>query len=293
MTVYITRYTFKKMIVSSFLDAASNMFEDTSFLNLPREADDNLTQVFSKKELHEFFATYLSVLASKNKDYKHSLSGGYTGNLTFKTTPPKYHADIECEWMLKDYQNLIIPVEIEVRGEGEVAKFRKFAEEHKKLFLNDKKKFYNKAMAQFLLKQDLVIVEVNNSGAFNLSLENLNDLISKIERLLTESISMANSNISIKNMRYANRKAIKQYESSKSSVLTEEALAWHKEYKTKLFELIVDKILTDNMREFSFEEGFAREFGLLPCKTCFSGKEEESSSRPSGKLIDFDAISPF
>ncbi len=272
-TVYITESNFSKIAMKNL-----------------RDINDDITQVCRRVYESRNIATYLNhreikfieckrLLLENTEEciHKHieridaekknkSQAVKYSPYVFVSNTPPKYHFERECNFLSKDYLNFLVPPEIEKRGEGEIQKFREFANANKQLVLDNKVYvFIHRLKTQFRLQYDVSQVTFSNTGVRTLDLEDGVDISREIDSVLNEIdlIGQTESGaVILKNFRYMDhwKRDLAQNNDSVVSLLN---------MKSRLVDLIVKFHLQNNsMKGFSFDEGLLELVGFQSCGSC-------------------------
>ncbi|ORM69967.1 hypothetical protein HA51_08520 [Pantoea rwandensis] len=194
-------------------------------------------------------------------------------NLLFDTnTTPKYHKNSDCESLKNNYINFEIPPEIKFRGDGEILRLKKFANEHKELLREDESKFIDKLTAQFFLANPPRKLEYVNSGRYEFSELSVEEVYAKSIELTKKAVDLMNNNRDVYNKRYKPARLLKND--------SEELTYWLKNLKPKLMEALYQYgIKKFGPSDFSFEKSFLEKFCFEPCRLCLKEKIIEKKDK--------------
>ena len=213
-------------------------------------------------------------------------------NLVFPSSAPAYHLSIECKFLHADYRNIVIPPQIEVRGESVKKEFRIWFRQNEGLYDNNRELFMVKLSTRFNIRlQELQIIERLNSGTTEVLNENLDAIDAQINRVLREAGQFYYAS-------ERNNGILKQYQRYTELGYKEEALHSNRtgypedEVKTFLrgyneqFKKPLKKLLTSYFRvkynpELRFNGFLMGQLGIKPCKHCAQkwGRKEIFSDR--------------
>jgi|SRR5690554_6702979 len=175
---------------------------------------------------------------------------------------PKYHYNRLCEFARKDYLNFEIPVEIKSRGLGEIEKFKRFAEDHKRLLYSDEEEFINKLGAQFRLKNPPKKITHPNSGVSEFSKLSLEEMQSAIDEHLCKARVFLDGHPRVKNYNFANSEFLKRLK------LSDDDKQWHNFFKKVLKDMLKEYVRKRDGEEFALTKGFLDSLGFEGCKAC-------------------------
>lgn len=147
--VYITRNNANK-ITQFYVGEILKTIEKSDAVNIYKE---DLSWILSTIDFKYLYIEQLVCSESDIlKETGRSLRREDGRFLFVSKAPPKYHRQPHCEYLHADYTNFSIPPEIEEKGAEHIEKFRRFAEENKKVLYEDANKFLDMLEARFLLK---------------------------------------------------------------------------------------------------------------------------------------------
>lgn len=173
----------------------------------------------------------------------------------FKTPPPAYHKNIECEFLKRNFKNLEIPVEIQESDRLTQQRFIEFADQNKALFNEDPEMFKTFATTRFLLKNAFNDINYQNSNSSNLK----NSLLSLIKLAIEEALQ----DQQIYKVKFA------PYFKGKRN--NNPAVAkWFRVHKEPLYKKIEEELILFSKNNIVLNEGFLKGLGLRACSACFN-----------------------
>jgi hypothetical protein len=103
----------------------------------------------------------------------------------FEDEQPVYHLHKSCSFLHADYNNIEIPAHIRNCGDAEIARFKKWAEINKSVFLQHPERFKLMVCNEFNIKpQELNLIFFKNSGAVGVVNENCNAISIRIDTII-------------------------------------------------------------------------------------------------------------
>ncbi|AVV34634.1 hypothetical protein C8233_14150 [Halomonas sp. SF2003] len=263
--VFLTQSNYK-ILINSYTQIVGKVDGATKHLIYK----DNLSWILSEIELRYLFAECLALTqgGSENTPAK-LIQKRDSGHLFFSGGSPKYHYDERCEYAWKAYDNYDIPAEIKARGEKEIEKFRKFAQENRELYREDSAKFFTRLEAQFFLKSPLERISYQNSGIRHFDDLSIVEIEQRIDEHLEECREYLEQHPKAKNTKYA------PYRYLKSGNISEEERKFHEDFKKKLREMMKEYIrikeggISQNNR-ICLNQGYLDSLGFEGCKACGS-----------------------
>ena len=192
--------------------------------------------------------------------------GKYSPYVFVNNAPPKYHFERQCEFLSKDYQNFLVPPEIEARGKDEIQRFREFATANKQLVLDGKADvFILRLKTQFRLQNDVSKVSFTNTGVRTFDLMDDIDVTREIDTVLNEIDSLGQTEAgenTLKRFRYMDHW-------KRNLTRNDETVARLLDLKSRLVDLIVRFHLQKNsMKGFSFDAALLELVGFQSCGFC-------------------------
>lgn len=230
--------------------------------------NDKLRDLLNDDDIKLLWMTKVLFDESKKDFIEKSRLKTLNMNLLFDTnTTPKYHKNSDCESLRNNYINFEVPPEIKFRGDSEILRLKKFANEHKELLREDESKFIEKLTAQFFLVNPPKKLEYVNSGRYEFSKLSVEEVYTKSIELTKKAVDLMNNNRTVYDKRY------KPARLSKND--SEELTYWLKDLKPKLMEALYQYgIKKFGPSDFSFEKSFLERFGFEPCRLCLKEKHQ-------------------
>lgn len=261
--VYITASNLTKL-KSFYIEAVSI----TNELVKSELYKDDLSWIMSGPQMKSLFIEGLILSNDERmKVAERPVAKSITSKMLFlNSSPPKYHEDYDCKFMRASYQNFLIPIEIEVRGEKAIENFRKFAQENKKIFYENQDRFLVMVEAAFGLQTPLKKVDYANSGV-----EEFSDLaVDQMEEAIHKHLVAANE---FKSQSPEVEKEIKKYNYAPSTVVeagnvSDIVKKWHNFYQAELRKMLRSYIIKSRNPQLSFERSFLNGLGFKVCNAC-------------------------
>lgn len=283
---YITRSNFKKMVFSSKIEVEDNIIklykevydklDLTPYINY-REIKSLKKQILFLEKTEDFLMTL-----EKDSRIKNTKTSNRSSNSDFifnDLGSPRYHLDSTCKTLSNNYLNFEVPEEITSRGLDEIASFRKFAYDNRKL-LNEGREdvFLLRLKGRFRLQHPIGRIEFDNSGRTSVSdTEDSCDLAG-----LQDKIKITIEKIEYFRQTEEGRKAIKSYLYASIKHLTtninlnnsEKELL---EFKRDLINLIINYHIRKNkVNGTTFSKYLLFLYGFEPCGKCCAEKSNIS-----------------
>jgi hypothetical protein len=213
--------------------------------------------------------------------YQKAAKGGQDPNLIFPTSTPAYHLSNECEFLHADYRNIVIPPQIEVRGEEAKKEFRIWFRQNMDLYENNQELFLVKLSTRYDISlAELRIIERPNSGVATVLNENLDAIDAQINQLLRDAGKFY----------YASEKnhaILKQYQhftflgyredtlhSNKTGYSEEEVKTflrnYNKQFKNPLKTLLTTYFRVKYNPELQFSGHLMERVGIKGCRHCLT-----------------------
>lgn len=189
----------------------------------------------------------------------------YSPYVFVSTAPPKYHYERDCTFLSKDYQNFLVPPEIEARGEMEIQRFRDFANANKQLILDGKEYvFIFRLKTQFRLQNDVSKVSFSNTGVRSISIDDGTDASREIDNVLNEIDAFGKTESGAETL-----KKFRYMDHWKRNLAQNNGTMQLLDMKSRLVDLIVKFHLQNNsMNGFAFDEGLLELVGFQSCGSC-------------------------
>ena len=264
-----------------------------SFLELSGELYRRPIYIFGRMErlrllaVQQFFQDSETFIDSH---YKKVEAGGQNPNLVFPTSAPAYHLSTECEFLHADYRNIIIPPQIEIRGEQAKTEFRIWFRQNEGIYDNNRELFMVKLSARFEIRlQELKIIERLNSGVATVLNESLDAVDAQINRVLRDAGQFY----------YASTKntgILKQYQhhtylgyrddalhANRTGYSEEEVKPFLRDYNEQ-FKKPLKKLLTSYFQvkynpDLHFSGYLMEQLGIKCCKHCIHRENEGASGQ--------------
>jgi len=271
--VHITQATAVAMI---------NKIPQTSFHNISDILYQRPIYIFSKLEkarllaIKQFFKNPEPFIEFHYQQVK---KGQQNTNHLFPSSNPAYHLSLNCDALHADYWNILIPPQIQIRGEIVKNEFRNWFRENEWLYENKKELFMIKLSSRFNIRlSELQIIERINSGVTTVVNENLDSINLQISQLLRAAGKIYYSS-------QKNNVILKQYQHStclgyRDDILHSNRTGYsEKDVKTLLrnynekFKKPLKKLLTTYFKikynpELQFSGHLMERLGLSLCKYC-------------------------
>ncbi len=211
--------------------------------------------------------------------YQKAARGGQDPNLVFPSSTPAYHLSTDCKFLHADYRNIVIPPQIEVRGESVKKKFRIWFRQNEGLYDNNRELFMVKLSTRFNIRlQELQIIERLNSGTTEVINENMDAIDTQISQMLREAgqfyyASEKNNTILKQYQRYTELGYKEEaLHSNRTGYPEDEVKAFLRGYNEQ-FKKPLKKLLTSYFRvkynpELRFNGFLMDQLGIKPCKHC-------------------------
>lgn len=256
--VYITKSNFEQIINRKNINVKESDLADIY--------DSSLSYIFSIPELRGLYA-YREFLRTPAL-FMHAIDKygpQDTKSWVWEGGKPAFHCNESCERLHSEFFNLEIPPEIQIQGENQIEKFRKFVKANQELLKRDESRFLNRLEAQFFLKNPPKEVSKSNSGVTCIENFDLESLTSSINKVLIESKNFQNrdaeTNQIIKSKGYGtNRVQEAKFEGHPLFV-------WH-QYKLELKRLLKSYYRAKYNKNFKFEASLLEQLGFKPCSCC-------------------------
>lgn len=137
-------------------------------------------------------------------DYFDRIINRDTLKFVFEENQPAYHNALNCERLMSDFINYLIPQEIHERGTEEVYRFREWCKDNLYLLKQDKKDiFLERCRLAFGLSLVPELVEYNNSGAHEFDNLTITEIEQRIDRLLNDAANFYYSDEKTKTILYS------------------------------------------------------------------------------------------
>lgn len=274
-TAYITGSNFSKIAMKNMSDIKGDIMDVCKRVYDTRD----ISKYLNHKEIKYLECKRLLLESTEECIQKHILrveeeqksrksKAAHSPYVFVSARPPKYHYDRECEFLSKDYLNFLIPPEIDKRGQGEIQKFRDFANANKQLLLDGRTYlFIQRLKTQFNLKSDVSEVTRGNSGAQSLTLEDdLDiDISQEIDNVLNEIDKIGKTEsgeLALNRFRYMDYWKRNHPQSN-------DEVALLLSLKSRLVDLIMRFHLQNNsMKGLCFDEGLLELVGFERCSAC-------------------------
>lgn len=256
---YITNATFRCYIAKYFSEKISDFSYEQfeNFLTSEDISEKNFHEIFSGQDIKTLIAYTTAIVFCSKNTLDESVSSNFSDKkfrpYVFKTPPPAYHSNKECDFLYKNFHNLEIPVEIETRGVEAVKNFLEFADENKRLYNDDPEKFKMLATTRFLLANAFNDVNFVNSNTYNLPLD--------LKGMITQAIEETTRSEYISRFKYA-----PIYVGLKNT--RREVREWFTRYKNPIYIKIEEELGNYLTSDLSFNEPFLKSLGLRACSSC-------------------------
>ncbi|HFU75519.1 MAG TPA: hypothetical protein ENK66_04660 [Arcobacter sp.] len=221
--------------------------------------DMELEHLYNEKNILKSLEELLNKIKNNNrivKDYIEEQNRKYAYNIK----EPAYHTTIVCEWLNKDFQNIVIP-EVIQNNELILEEFKIFIQDNEHLNFNELNSQYQ---SKFKTKDNLKKIKYKNSG--NLSVDNIK-AFSEVKEYF-ENLPLDGT---IQNYRYAPLFKIEKLLKDKKKVDTsEEYKEIEKLYNTKkkFMNIIFNTHKEKYNQDLSFSQDLLDEIGFKKCKGC-------------------------
>ncbi|MBS7815723.1 hypothetical protein J7560_09930 [Wohlfahrtiimonas chitiniclastica] len=256
---YITNATFNNWIAIYFsnhhIDIANKKFNE--FLNLNKIDLGDLKNIFSDRDRKLLLSHVNAMIFCLNNELDARTADNFTPNyhrrFVFDTPPPAYHADQNCMFLRKDFENLEIPEEIKHQGEKRIKEFLDFADQNKQIFIKDPERFKRLATTRFMLVNAFSEVSYPNSY--------VTDIKTSLQMMIFEALEIIATNLNVKNMRFAPISKGKKNEDP-------EVKEWFIKYKQPIYKKIEEELSEFISPSLAFNEEFLQSLKLRPCASC-------------------------
>lgn len=259
---FITKANAKSILFDINLSKVGNIPTDGIYTgDLSMLSDNEQRWLAAARMFYEDFELFIQ------HAYKKKVKPIDTQRFVYESRQPSYHARNTCQYLLADYFNFEIPVEIHGRGVDEVTRFRNWFRANEQLFIDNKELFTTRMEIQFRLKNPPLAtsLEAPNSGVEaieNLSLDKLqadiDGLIQKAGQLRSNGDQKAEI---IK--RFGNR-AHEHFDDKVISQVLKEWRILKQEIKAKLLEYF--KVSLNPNLEFNGM--LLEQLGFRECRSC-------------------------
>lgn len=267
---YITKNAFKGLIYNT-QELVKYSVKQLANELLDSHEGDALRYLLSDTDIKFLYLTRIIVKSlcegvyPERKSHENSNYGIY---LIDVKSAPKYHKDLTCQSLSNNFINFLIPPEIIDRGDDEVAKARKFANENKLLALHNEPAFLARLFIEFRLKSMPTKVYFDNSGTYKFSSLPLAEMIDQINIKIKEATSFINNNENAKRKKYMPKSLINK------GVHSDDVIEWHTIIKPALVNAIFEYTLKSNGYEnMSLPVSFLKSFGFEACRVCMPDKK--------------------
>ncbi|MBU3009532.1 hypothetical protein [Cobetia amphilecti] len=263
--VFLTQSNYN-ILVNSYAQIVTEVSDATKQLIYK----DNLSWILSEVELRYLFAECLTLTqgGTENTPVK-LIQKRDSGHLFFSGGTPKYHYNERCEYAWKAYDNYDIPAEIKAKGDKEVERFKKFAQDNKELYREDTSRFFKRLEAQFFLKNPLKKISYQNSGIRPFDDLSIVEIEKRIDEHLKECRNYLEKNPKAKNTKFAPSWYIK------SGKMDETERKFHHDFKHKLKKMMREYLkikeggISKNKR-ICLNQSYLDSLGFEGCKACGS-----------------------
>ena len=257
---YITMANAKAMYDGIDLQKLGNVDTDQVF-----SAD--LSKILSANEqrwlvaarmLYEDFALFIEHAYSKDRRTSDGL------RFARKKAPPAYHLDHRCDNLHSDFEEFLIPVEVDSRGDAEVERFRAWFLKHEELLARNPDAFIARAVIEFRLNgpKSMELVIKPNSGVTEVRNVRLDTINAKIGMLLRDA----------EKLRSEHHGAIRSYELQWRQREPDEPLIGVEAEWVALKKSIKQELRTYFQVRFNpelrFEGRLLEQIGFRPCSVC-------------------------
>jgi hypothetical protein len=278
---YLTTSNFRKLVFKSQIEVGEDIFE--AYRQVFEGAD--LEPYVSHKEVKVLLKSILflqkseDALAHLEQESKARAAQrkrlDSPSRFLFLTGTPKYHTDNRCETLRADFENFEVPDEIVERGNEEVRRFRKFAQENRKLLSEQREDvFQMRLRSAFRLTRPLGKISAPNSGTtlagqMKDSLA-IDQVVARIHSAITKLETFRQTDEgkrAIKAYMYASTKVL--FEQTNLSDVDRELL----ETKRDLISLVLQyHVMKHRGGAVTFSAKLLGLYGFEPCGVCCPGE---------------------
>jgi hypothetical protein len=258
--VYITNHNFKYIKRNNeggIYEVPSELFKKYFFLDKSDVINLYDKYILASKNFGAEYAKYYYKV--NTKEYFERMEKTYVK----KVHPKCYHKDDNCERLLSAFNNIFVPIEIRLRGDDEIKRYKKWYNENSiileaillkgETFGDRIKLFLEEMYKEFNLKDMPNPADFDNSGSIN------------FDHLSEEALKIA-----IENKRKAFEEFIEENKDYKQSIEYEEL-------KEEMNALLYSYIIVKYKVKDGFNEELLKEIGFKCCSKCSLVKVENST----------------
>jgi hypothetical protein len=259
---FITKSNAKSILFDISLTKAGNIPTDGIYPgDLSTLSDNERRWLAAARMFYEDFELFLE------HAYKKKPKSVDTQRYVYEGGMPSYHADRSCQNLLSDYFNFEIPVEIQGRGQAEVARFRNWFKANGNLLHESTQRFITRMELEFHLKNPPTAnsLEAPNSGIEAVENLSLDRLRSDIDALLEKAAQMRSSGDQASRIirLYGNRSHERFDDAETTRVLKE----W-RALKQNIKKLLLEYFKVSLNPELKFDGMLLEELGFRQCRSC-------------------------
>lgn len=191
---------------------------------------------------------------------------------------PAYHESLDCPFLLSDYRNFEVPVEIKNQGTEKIIEFRQWFLEVQSLFERDPAAFQARLQLKWKILIPLNEIEKQNSGFADVKNYTLEDLVNKINELLGQARAFMKSSV-------PNTIILKRYQKQAYFGLRPDPLEnnntgfsddevkkvlaiFDTEYKKPIKNLLLEYYRVTFNPKLKFQGTLLEELGFIACSSC-------------------------
>lgn len=200
-------------------------------------------------------------------------------DFVYPSKPPKFHRSCDCAALHRGYVNVEIPVEIKVRGELAIRRFREWFMRHQFEFNEAPERVTLRACGLFGLTPGKVLLNrAPNSGPVSFEDVNLEKLVDDIDRLLAEAKAFQNQSGKHRRILHKYRRYTRllngrlELTDNTTGCSDEEVYAvldvFNERYKKPLAKLLRHYFRVRFNPTLEFSETLLRTLGFEPCRVC-------------------------
>lgn len=226
-----------------------------------------LVRLAATKALFEDFELFITHLY--NRASQPELAIDEVGSVSHAT----FHLHPDCGRALSDYEGWEIPVEVIGRGDGEVARFRRWYHDNAQLAEENPERFMLHAVFTFRLTNNPQIIVRKNSGVAYVQNHDLSILESEIDGLLADAQERLRTSHAIQG---------RGHRAHEKSLQADEEFGQELREWSELKNHIKNKLRTYYQVRFNpqlqFDGSLLEQLGFRPCSTCAAGWGTEEAS---------------